>query len=257
MVEKDFDNYRQSPSLLKQIATVLLVLFLVMGIAGIGFVVYSVNQAAQTAKGIVSPVGDLWRQLAVEATPVILPDSLTIVREINQLSNLETASYTLQKVMVAERNTDVLWGTMGESMVFVAVGEVVAGIDLSQLKEGDLQVQDPETVVVHLPPAEVLHHYLNEEQSEVLDRDTGLFASMDANLESQVREEGLNAILEDAYAQGILTEAETNAEESLRTFLNNLGFKSVVFVDEPPPPAPPYQPTRQKGVIIVTPLSQE
>ncbi len=251
MSEKE---YNARPSFLKRLVYLLLALFLIAGIAGIGFMVFTVNRAATSASEAAQPIGNLWRQLAREATPVILPEPLTIVREINKLSNLETASYTMQKVMVAERNNDILFGALGESMIFEAVGEVIAGIDLTQLSEDDLQVQDPETVVVHLPDAEILHHALNEEQSRVLDRDTGLFASVDPQLESEVRKAGLAEIHAAALERGILAEADANAEESIRSFLGNLGFENVIFVDETPPPAAPYQPTRQKGVIIVTPI---
>lgn len=251
--EQQVKVVREKPSLLRRLFYVSGILLLLTITLGTGFVVYTVNQAGEAARDAVQPIGNLWRQLSVEATPVIMPDPVTIVREINKLSNLETASYTLQKIIIAQRNQDVLWGALGESLIFEAVGDVIAGIDLSQLQAADLQIVDPDTVMIHLPPAQLLHSSLDNQQSRVIDRDKGILASVDPQLESQVRAEAELQIREAALQDGILAEAKQNAEDVMRGFLNKLGFDNVVFTDETPPPAPPYRPEIPKGVIVVTP----
>ena len=242
-----------SSSLLRRLAYVMLILFLIAGISASSLVIFSVIAAGRAAQTVTQPISDLFKQLAVEATPVILPDPVTIVREINRLNNLETASYSLQKVVTAERNQDVLWGALGESLVFVAVGDVIAGIDLSEVQIEDLQIVDPETVMVHLPDAQVLHYSLDNEQSYVADRDKGLFAQVDPRLETQVRQEAEQAILQEALNAGILQEANETARDNMESFLNKLGFTNVIFTDDPPPPAPPYEQEIPKGAILATP----
>jgi hypothetical protein len=182
-----------------------------------------------------------------------MPDPLTIVREINKLSNLETASYSLQKVIIAERNQEALWGALGERLIFEAVGDVTAGINLGSLRQEDIQVIDPDTVMINLPDAIVLNTRLDNQQSRVIDRERGLLSSVDPQLESQVRAAAEQEILEAALEGGILQEADQNAEEALLAFLNQLGFENVIFTEGPPPPVPPFVPEVPKGVIVLTP----
>jgi hypothetical protein len=46
--------------------------------------------AARASKSVIEPVGEFVRQLVADATPVILPNPVVIVREINTLARLET-----------------------------------------------------------------------------------------------------------------------------------------------------------------------
>ena len=136
------------------------------------FLMVSVLVTANRAREAVSPIGDLVRDLVIPATPVVLPDRVVIVTEIQDLARLETASYSFEKIIRAERGRqDLLWGALGETLIFVAHGEVVAGVDLSKMQTADLQVVDPETVMVHLPEAEIFHVIPDEERSYVADRD--------------------------------------------------------------------------------------
>ncbi len=244
--------YREA-SLLRRLVYLFLLLFLLTGVVLGGLAIYGVVGVSRTARSVTAPVRELVQQLAAEATPVILPDPTTIVREVRRLARLETASYSMQKVIRAERNQDLLWGALGESLIFVAVGDVVAGIDLAQLTEADLQVLDPETVVLHLPDAELFFAALDNEQSYVADRDRGLLARVDPQLESQVRREAERQIRDEALEAGLLEEANRNARLAIEEFLNKLGFTNVIFTDEPPPPASPFEQTVPKGTILVTP----
>ncbi len=218
------------------------------------FAVYTVMSGANKAnETIIQPVSELVQDLFVAATPVILPDPVTIVTEINDLARLETVSMSFDKIITAERNSDILWGALGESLIFVAHGTVVAGIDLAQMQPEDMVVVDPDTVMVYLPPAEVFAlPVLDNARSYVADRDTGLLASSDPQLETQVRQTAEAEIIAAAYEAGIVDTAQANAETYMRTFLSNLGFTEVIFTDAPPLPAPPYVPVVPKGYIVVT-----
>lgn len=201
-------------------------------------------------KGVVGPISGLVRDLALPVTPVILPDRVTIVHEVNQLARLETASFNMEKIITAERNNELLWGAFGESLIFVAYADVVAGVDLTRMTAEDIQVVSPTDVMIHLPPAEVFVVDLDNERSYVADRDTGLFAGADPELETLVRQSAESEILQAALERGILTQADQNAQAYLQTFLRALGFTGVTFTDAPPPPAPPYQQPVPKGYIL-------
>lgn len=231
-------------------------LFLIIFFAVSAFAIYTLVRGVQTVdNAVLEPVGELFRQLVLPVTPEILPNPTTIVLEIKDLARLETASYELEKVVTAESNTDVLWGALGEKLIFVAYGKVVAGVDMSAMRAEDLQVVDPKTVWVHLPQAELFDDLpvLDNDRSYVADRDTGLFTRADPELETQVRREAEDAIVEAAQSSELLARANENAKAYMENFLQGLGFETVVFMEETPPTPPPYEQPVPKG-FAVTPV---
>ena len=228
---------------MRRLATIIV--FVVIVLAGM----FAYGLVSTYTQEVVSndPIVSLVRRITAQATPVILPDPTTIVREVTQLARLETASFAGEKVIKSERNTDQLWGIFGESLVFVAYGEVIAGIDLQKMEEGDIQVVDPTTVMVHLPDAEIFIATLDNQRSYVVDRDVGLFTGADPELETQVRQAGEAAVLEAAMEFGILQTADENAQEYMENFLHGLGFETVIFTPETPPVPEPYVQEIPKG----------
>lgn len=228
----------------------LATLALIAGVITVGIPFYA--GANKVDKAIIEPVGDLVQQLLLPVTPVVLPNPATIVREINDLSRLETASYEYEKVITAETRQDVLWGTLGETMVFVAHGKVYAGLDFSKMSVTDLQVYGPQTVQVHLPNVEIFEDIpvLDNDRSFVADRDTGIFTRADPELETQVRQAAEQSIREAASESEILERAEVNAREYMTSFLTGLGFTEIVFTDQPPIPAPPFEQQVPKGFVV-------
>jgi hypothetical protein len=241
---------------LRNILLVVLIAFFALGSVAAYAVIAGANRVDQS---VVQPVSDLVRSLIVPATPVYIPNPTTIVLQINNLSRLETASIELEKVITAERNQEALWGLLGESMVFVANGKVIAGVDLSKMTVDDIQVYGPDTVMIHLPPAETFDDLpaLNTEKSYVAHRGTGLLTRADASLETEVRQLAETTIREAAKESGVVLQAEENAENYLRDFLQSLGFTNVTFTDSPPPPpAVPFVQEVPKGYILVTPTPE-
>ena len=256
MEEKEEQTKNNSGSsggnVLRNVALLLLIIFLVMGSVAAYGVIASVNKVEQNVMG---PVEDLVRSLIVPATPVYIPSPTTIVTQINDLSRLETASIELEKVVTAERNTDALWGVLGESMVFVAHGKVVAGVDFSEMIVDDIQVYGPDTVMVHLPAAKTFDDLpaLDTERSYVANRNTGLLARPEKDLETEVRQLAEAEIRKAASESGVVELANTNAQNYMSDFLMGLGFTNVTFTEEtPPPPDEDYVQAVPKGYVLVT-----
>lgn len=229
----------------------LIVLAIFAGIFGWGM-----YQLYQTTNEKIenNPILNLGKNLLLKATPEILPDPLTIITSVSQLARLETARVEAEKIVTSERDTDTLFGLFGESLVFVAVGEVIAGVDFAKMEDGDVQVVDPVTVMIYLPDAEILVATLDNQKSYVVDRDVGLFTGADPELETQVRQIGEASILEYALDEvKILEIADQNAQEYMEGFLNDLGFENVIFTDEKPPIPEPYVQEIPKGRVLVTP----
>ncbi|MDX1687905.1 MAG: DUF4230 domain-containing protein [Candidatus Promineifilaceae bacterium] len=227
---------------------------LIVVFAGCALVTFTLVRAINNAQNTVAPVGDFVRELVIPATPAVVPDPVTIVREVQDLARLETASYSFEKVLRAEREQDLLWGVFGESMLFVAHGEVVAGVDLDKMQEEDVQVVDPDTVMVNLPEAEIFYVVLDNQDSYVADRDTGLLTRADPQLETIVRRRADDELRRAAEESDLLQRANENATDYMRDFLQSLGFEEVIFTDAPPPEQTPYEQEVPKG-YQVTPVA--
>jgi len=250
-MEKEAAVHRRSG--LKVFLAILLVLVLIGTIilaVIVGPPLAGVLAAAKSAQSVTEPVGEFVRQLMAEATPVILPNPVVIVREINTLARLETMSYSFQDVIQIERNRDLLWGAFGESLLFVAYGDVIAGVDLAKLGPDDLQVTGPESIIVCLPEAEIFVTDLDNQRSYVADRDIGLFTDGNKDLETTVRREAESRMLEAAHGSNILDQAQSEAEGFIFSFLEGLGFTEVTFVDSAPPPIAPYEQEVPKGFSL-------
>jgi len=174
-------------------------------------------------------------------TPTIIPDPVTIIRQVRGLSRLETASYSVEKVITAESGQGPIAFLFGDRLILVAHGQVIAGVDLARMGDGDIIVAEDGTVVVTLPPAEVLVVKLDNQKSYVVDRDTGLIGVNPA-LETDARQVAEDEVLQAALEDGILEMAQRNAEAAVRQLIMALGFQDVIFARVPAAPLDVFHP---------------
>lgn len=162
-------------------------------------------------------------------TPTVIPDPITIIHEIRSLARLESIQYSVEKVITAEVAQGQLGFLFGDRLLFVAHGQVIAGVDLGKMTTQNLWLEDG-ALFVNLPASEIFVATLNNEKSYVYDRDTGLFRKADANLETQARVVAERSILEAALEDGILEQASVNAEAYLERLFRGLGYREVIFI---------------------------
>lgn len=214
----------------------VLILGVLLIVAWVGFSVVSATQKA------LSPVNqitwDLGTSIAqvLNPTPTILPDPVTIIHDIRSLARLETIQYSLEKVIVAENNQGPLGFLFGDKLLFVAHGDVIAGIDLAKLNPEDMWVKG-DVLYVTLPAAEIFIAALDNDKSYVYDRETGVLTHGDMNLETSARQAAEAEILLAALEDGILEQGRLNAENYLIRLLRNLGYPEVIFVEATPVPS--------------------
>jgi len=205
----------------------ILVILVVVG-------VILVNSIQDSITNQFLPVREMTNNLATQIsvvmhpTPTILPDPVTIVHEIRSLARLETIKFSLEKIITAETRQGVFEWLVGDRLIFVAHGEVIAGIDLNKLDPGDLVVKDA-VLYVTLPEAEIFITALDNEQSYVYDRDTGLFTHGEVNLETEARQAAEREIEKSALEDGILELAQQNAISFLDRLFRDLGYPEVIF----------------------------
>jgi hypothetical protein len=192
----------------------------------------------RTVQETVRPVADLSAGVSTQVagilhpTPTILPDPVTIVREVRALARLETIQYTVEKVITAETGQGALGFLFGDRLLFIAHGIVIAGVDLDRLTPDDIQIDAQGRAYLHLPEAEIFVATLDNEQSYVYDRDTGLLTRGDITLEAAARKAAEDEIRRAALEDGILEQAQRNAENTLYRMLRALGIPDIVFVTD-------------------------
>lgn len=171
---------------------------------------------------------------------LVLQNSLPpVIDQVRSLNRLEAASYTIEKVIEGgnTHGNPVLDALLGDRLLFIAHGEVIAGADLSQLQEGDVQLaSDGRSAIVRLPAARILTHRLDNDLSRVYDRSTGILARPDPQLETKVRQDAENQIVQAACQGGILMQANANAEAEVRSLLAGLRIEQVQFLPAVPGP---------------------
>ncbi len=191
----------------------------------------SIVQTLRKATGeLVSPVNALGTQASqiLNPTPTIMLDPVTIINDIQSLARLETIHYSLEKVVTAESGQGDLGFLFGDKLLFVAHGEVIAGLDMEKLTDDDISLRRG-VLYVTLPPAEIFVATLDNDKSYVYNRDTGLLTHGSVDLETMARQSAEDAILEAALEDGILDQAQVNAENYLAQLFRSMGYPDVVF----------------------------
>jgi len=151
----------------------------------------------------------------------------TVVRQIQALQRIETVSYQMDKIISGERQSAVMPKFLvGDRVLLVVHGEVIAGVDLSRIQPGDVGVR-AKSVSIHLPAAEIFTTRLDNAKTRVYSRDTGLFSTPDPNLEGEVRLQAERDLSAAALQDGILADAQKNAVQTITSLLNGLGFTDV------------------------------
>jgi len=202
------------------------------------FIVQTVRESAQAATAPFQQVNQANQALQTQVsnllnpTPTIIPDPVTYINEVRALARLETIQYSIEKVVTGETGQGTFGFIMGDKLLFVAHGTVIAGIDLSKLNPEDMRYENG-VLSVRLPPAEVFIATLDNEKSYVYDRETGILAKPDVNLETLGRQRAEEEILKAAIEDGILEQAQINAEAYLFKFFAALGFPNTIFVENP------------------------
>ena len=153
----------------------------------------------------------------------------TVVDRIQRLQRLETVVYTVDKLVSGAKENPLLPDFLaGDRLLMMVHGEVVAGIDFSNLKTNDVTVEGKQ-VHLHLPAAQVFSTRLDSAKTRVYSRQTGLLVSTDPDLETQVRQEAERQMQQAALADGILRTAQRNAASTITSLLQGLGFEKIDF----------------------------
>ena len=186
----------------------------------------------------------VWQAAKRTVTAVVLTpqekqiDIATIVTQVRELNRLETASMRVVHVGTITQTYKLVPNALGgDEITFLATGDVIAGIDLSQLRQEDVWRSPDGTINLRLPPSQILVSRVDNEQSRVLTRKTGVLRRADIDLETRARQHAEANIRAEALKRGILNLAADNGEKKMAELLRTLGFMRIRFVSAQAPNA--------------------
>lgn len=179
---------------------------------------------------LTAAVGTWW------PAPPDRPEAVVLVGRVQELALLETAVVPLTTTVHGGRGEGWMRVAAGEDLLFQAVGEARAGMDLAELGPDDIWRDGNGVLWVRLPEARVLGVTLDEERSQVLVRQQGWFGRADRDLESQARRAALRQLEAQAEVLGLESVAQGQAERVVRDLLASAGETDVRFVVEEPEP---------------------
>ena len=163
-------------------------------------------------------------------------DTPAVLSDLRALARLETLALHVEKVVDVKDHQSRLYGLVDaeDSLLFVATGEVVLGVDLGKLGDGDARYDEKtRTAYIHLPAPEVLSTRFDEVHSYVHARATDVLAKRNEALESIARRDAATAFEAAAKEPKSLERAKEQAEKQLRGLGKAWGARDVVITWSP------------------------
>ena len=148
-----------------------------------------------------------------------------MVSKIVSMGKLELVKYAMKDVVEKKELNMIL---PDSRVLFVAVGEVTACIDLTKVKRNDIS-QTKDSITVTLPRPEICYVKLDHQKSKVYDVSGVWFADKTRTMVEDVYKIAEKKMLSGAAEMNILGKAQENAWLIFKPFLENVSGKKIVL----------------------------
>ena len=148
-----------------------------------------------------------------------------MVSRIISMGKLELVKYAMKDVVEKKELHTLL---PDSRVLFVAVGEVTACIDLTKVKKDDIE-QSKDSVTVYLPTPEICYVKLDHQKSKVYDVSGVWFTDKTKTLVEDVYKLAEKKMLAGATEMQILNKAQENAGLIFKPFLESISGKKVTL----------------------------
>lgn len=148
-----------------------------------------------------------------------------MVQKISTMGKLELVKYTMKDIIEQKEIHAIL---PDSKILFLAVGEVTACIDLTKIKKSDITL-GKDTIIVYLPQPEICYAKLDHQKSRVYDISGTWFADSETNMVEGVYKLAEKKIFDNANQMNVLGMARTNAQLIFKPLLENLTGKKVIL----------------------------
>jgi hypothetical protein len=123
------------------------------------------------------PLAALWSLLSGRNTRITSEGS--VIERIQRLQRMETVVFNMDKIVTGEKDNPILPDFIaGDRLLMIVHGQVVAGIDFSRLKNGDVKIEG-KAVRIHLPNPQILLTRLDNARTKVYSRNTGILVRVE------------------------------------------------------------------------------
>ncbi|MGB2926293.1 MAG: DUF4230 domain-containing protein [Limnothrix sp.] len=171
---------------------------------------------------------DGWLMVKNQEPEIDMP--LLIVQQIRGVSELTTTIFAMETVVPVSQERQLGKFVLGRSSVlYIAYGEVRAGIDLSQIETQAVQ-ESGDRLIVTLPAPVILDKKIDVERSQIYDYDRGflnLGPDTTPELVTFAQRQTLDKLLLSACEQGILKRANDQADIAVTQLLNTAGYATI------------------------------
>jgi hypothetical protein len=162
------------------------------------------------------------------------PRSL-IVQQVTDVSELATAIFETEIVIPVSEKGIVL----ESKLLYIAHGTVRVGVDLSEFKDDDVQIEENK-ITVTLPPLKVLDSKLDLNHSKVYTYDRGFlgWGPDVVKLQEQAQRDALMRVEEASCQNWLIKSASDRVQQTVERLLNlvlsSKGYKITVRTQIPP-----------------------
>lgn len=149
------------------------------------------------------------------------------VYEIRNIGELASSEYTIGKIIQLD-DTGTDWYKLGKRKILISCkAKVKAGVDLTQIKKGDIRVKGS-SIEITLPPAKITSFTMDPKDIRTeMEGVSGLRDPFTQQEKNDFLKQGEEAIREELEQTGLLKDAERNAITFIEDFYKQMGYKKI------------------------------
>ncbi|MBE7174867.1 MAG: DUF4230 domain-containing protein [Mucilaginibacter polytrichastri] len=147
-----------------------------------------------------------------------------MVERITDMGKLELVKYAMKDVIERKHIRQFL---PDERVLFVAVGEVTACIDLTKIRKTDIEQSSADSITVFLPQPEICYARIDHGRSKVYDVSGYWFSNDTKNAVEGIYKLAETRLHANAREMNVLGKARSNAQTIFKPLLENLTAKKV------------------------------
>lgn len=153
-----------------------------------------------------------------------------VVQKIKGVSELTTIEFVMDAIVPTSSKRKIGKLVFGKTnLLYIARGEVKAGIDLSKIDKEDVKTID-NGIEISLPSPSILDKKIDVNHSQVYDYDRGflnLGPDVAPQLQTEAQRRTLSKVVKTACNQGILDQANERAKIVVTQLLETSGYENV------------------------------
>jgi hypothetical protein len=150
-----------------------------------------------------------------------------MVEKITSMGKLELVKYSMKDV-IEKKQVHVL--LPDERVLFVAVGEVTACIDLTRIRKQDItRTANHDTITVNLPKPEICYVKLDHQRSKVYDISGVILPSTSKAMVEDIYKVAEKRLLDNAREMDVIGKARQNAQTIFKPLLENISGKTIIL----------------------------